>query len=125
MPKGSLPYRKIGQTDMRVTVLSMGGAGIGGMRSTNDDETGVAKVVRAIDRGINLLDTSPFYGQSERRIGLALRHLAAQRTRPFLSTKTGHHPSRRFDYSGETTPRPAILTKFVVTTWSEPLHGEC
>ena len=54
-----LPYRKIGQTDMRVTVLSMGGAGVGGMRTTDDDETAVATVIRALNRGINLLDTSP------------------------------------------------------------------
>jgi len=117
-----LPYRKIGQTDMRVTVLSMGGAGVGGMRTTDDDETAAATVMRALNRGINLLDTSPFYGQSEGRIGLALRHMAAQRTKPFLSTKTGHHPAR----SSITPGRPRVgpsktvcrLSASTVLTWS-------
>lgn len=103
MPGESLQRRTLGRTGAMVTQLSLGGAGVGGMRTTDDDEIGVATVVRALHRGINLLDTSPFYGRSEHRIGLALQHPSARNARPLLSTKTGQHPARRLDYSGEAT----------------------
>ncbi len=47
------------------------------------------------------MDTSPLYGESERRIGLALA--GGYRDRVYLQTKTGTHPERRYDYSAEAT----------------------
>ena len=51
--------------------------------------------------GIDYVDTSPLYGESERRIGLALAD--GWRDRVYLQTKTGTHPTRRGDYSAAAT----------------------
>lgn len=98
-----LPRRRLGRTDLVVTEISLGGVGLGGMRTTDDDAVAVATVRRAIERGINYLDTSPLYGESERRIGLALRALGGRPSGLYLSTKTGTHPLRRGDYSAAGT----------------------
>ena len=96
-----MPMRRLGRTDLKVTCLGMGGAGIG-RGDVNDDEA-VAAVRRAIELGINYLDTAPLYGESERRVGLALAD--GWREKIFLATKTGTHPEWRGDYSGAGTRR--------------------
>ena len=97
----TLPRRRLGRTGLEVTALSMGGAGIG--RSDVTDDEAVGAVHRAIDLGINYLDTSPLYGESERRVGLALA--GGWREKIFLATKTGTHPQWRGDYSAAGTRR--------------------
>ena len=96
-----MPMRRLGQTDLKVTCLGMGGAGIG--RGGVTDDEAVAAVRRAIELGINYLDTAPLYGESERRVGLALAD--GWREKIFLATKTGTHPEWRGDYSGSGTRR--------------------
>jgi aryl-alcohol dehydrogenase-like predicted oxidoreductase len=66
----SLPLRRLGRTGLEVTGLSMGGAGLG--RGGVTDDEAIEAVHRAIELGINYLDTAPLYGESERRVGLAL-----------------------------------------------------
>jgi len=96
-----LPRRRLGRTNLEVTVLGMGGAGIG--RGEVTDTEAIAAVHRAIELGINYLDTSPLYGESERRVGLALK--GGKREQIYLATKTGTHPKWRGDYSAEGTRR--------------------
>lgn len=91
--------RHLGRTDIPVGPIGLGGAGLG-LPDVSDDEA-VATVHRAFERGIRFLDTSPLYGESERRVGLALR--GVPRTEFLLSTKTGTHPARRGDYSRDAT----------------------
>ncbi len=97
----SLPKRRLGRTELEVTCLGMGGARIGG-NDVSDDEA-VEAVRRAITLGINYLDTSPLYGESERRTGLALAD--GWREKIYLATKTGTHPKWRGDYSASGTRR--------------------
>ena len=97
----ALLRRRLGRTELEVTVLSLGGARIGGNNVTDDEA--VEAVRRAITFGINYLDTSPLYGESERRIGLALA--GAWREKIYLATKTGTHPKWRGDYSASGTRR--------------------
>lgn len=96
-----LVLRRLGRTELDVTCLSLGGARIGGSNVTDDEA--VETVRRAIDLGINYIDTSPLYGESERRIGLALAD--GWREETFLATKTGTHPKWRGDYSASGTRR--------------------
>lgn len=78
--------RKIGQTDLAVDVLGIGGAPFGG----NFAEIGRAEAIEALDvafdAGLTYVDTAPFYGfgRSERVIGDFLRD------KPYvISTKVG------------------------------------
>ena len=103
MPDQPLPRRKLGRTDLIVTEISLGGVGLGGLRTADDDVVAAATVRRAVERGINYLDTSPLYGDSERRIGLSFQAMSGKPTSLYLSTKTGTHPLHRGDYSAEGT----------------------
>jgi aryl-alcohol dehydrogenase-like predicted oxidoreductase len=91
----------ISGTDIAVTAISMGGAGLGGIFGEVSEADGVAAVEKALELGINWIDTSPYYFESERRIGLALRGVS--RKSYHLSTKIGTHPNRYLDYSAEAT----------------------
>ena len=97
----SLLLRRLGRTELQVTSLSLGGARIGGSNVTDDEA--IETVHRAITLGINYIDTSPLYGESERRIGLAL--VDGWREKIYLATKTGTHPKWRGDYSASGTRR--------------------
>lgn len=104
----SLPRRRLGRLGYSVAALGLGGAWLG-VLPDGDPEAQDAAAVEAVHRGISLgmdyLDTSPLYGPSERRVGLALsqRHPDGRtwRERVRLVTKAGTHPERRGDYSGE------------------------
>ena len=96
-----LPRRRLGRTELEITCLGMGGAGLG--RGDVTDAKAVKAVHRAIDLGINYLDTAPLYGESERRVGLALAD--GWREKIYLATKTGTHPEWRGDFSGAGTRR--------------------
>ena len=93
--------RRLGRTELQVTSLSLGGARIGGSNVTDDEA--IETVHRAITMGINYIDTSPLYGESERKIGLALAD--GWREKVYLATKTGTHPKWRGDYSASGTRR--------------------
>jgi aryl-alcohol dehydrogenase-like predicted oxidoreductase len=95
-----LERRRIGRTEMVVTAVSLGGAGLGGIFGPVGDADGVAAVEKAFELGINYLDTSPKYGEAERRMGMALRGVA--RDRYYISSKVGTHPNREpGDYSAD------------------------
>jgi aryl-alcohol dehydrogenase-like predicted oxidoreductase len=77
--------------------ISLGGAGIGSCKKNIffqgpvSDKQAIETVLFALENGINLLDTSPFYGNSEKKIGIALKEYG-ERSSFILSTKTGTHP---------------------------------
>lgn len=80
----------------------MGCAFLGSPGKATEHEA-VEAVRRAIELGIDFVDTSAGYGngESERRVGLALT--GGWRERVYLQTKAGMHPDRLFDYSAEVT----------------------
>jgi aryl-alcohol dehydrogenase-like predicted oxidoreductase len=63
-------YRTLGRTDLRLSELCLGTVKFG--NKTPEDQC-YAVVDRAIDAGINLIDTAHVYGPSEEIIGRALR----------------------------------------------------
>jgi predicted aldo/keto reductase-like oxidoreductase len=82
--ESGIPYRKLGRTGERVSLIGVGGYHIG-MQS---DEQDSIKIIRAaLDGGINFLDNCWDYngGNSEIRMGKALRD--GYRQKAFLMTK--------------------------------------
>ena len=79
----------IGRTGLRVTRLGFGGAPLGGLFTSVDDDAAAATVLTAYDAGIRYYDTAPFYGhgKGEVRLGGALRPY--RRDDFVLSTKVG------------------------------------
>jgi aryl-alcohol dehydrogenase-like predicted oxidoreductase len=105
-----LPRRRIERLGWEVAALGLGGAWLGvvpGADPDRQDALAASVVHAAIDAGIDYLDTSPLYGESERRVGLALSQPHPEggtwRTRVRLVSKAGTHPARRGDYSGDAT----------------------
>ena len=94
-----LETRRLGRTEMQAKALGLGCAFFGTPYHTDRDA--IEGIRRAIELGINFLDTSPLYGESERRVGLALE--GGWREKIYLQTKTGTHPERRGDYTAEGT----------------------
>ena len=90
--------RPCGIRGREVTALALGAAALGRGESTpTADEDGARTLETAYALGIRHVDTSPMYGESERRLGIALgRNDFADLT---ISTKVGTHPSRKFSYT--------------------------
>jgi len=64
-----LGTRKLGNTGITTRAVGLGCAWFGSDKSSDRDT--VEGVRRAIELGIDFLDTSAGYGESERRVGLA------------------------------------------------------
>ncbi|TAM27754.1 MAG: aldo/keto reductase [Rhodanobacter sp.] len=80
---------KAGLRGRPLSRLSFGGAPIGNLYESVDNETAAATVMRAWDQGIRHFDTAPYYGYglSEDRLGTTLQHV--ERSSYTLSTKVG------------------------------------
>ncbi|MBO5910922.1 MAG: aldo/keto reductase [Elusimicrobiaceae bacterium] len=83
-----MQYRRLGQTDLEVSAVGLGGWALGGGYDWgNVNFTDVQNTVcAALDNGINLIDTAPIYGSSEEVLG---RALAGRRQDVVLCTKCG------------------------------------
>jgi aryl-alcohol dehydrogenase-like predicted oxidoreductase len=86
-----MQYRRLGTTDLNVSVVAMGGWAFGAdpvVWGPVDDNESIAAIRRGLDLGINLIDTSPTYGRghSEEIIGKAIQD---RRDRVLVATKCG------------------------------------
>ena len=93
--------RRLGQTDLQVPILSFGASSLGAeFRSVTLDEA-MNSVRVALDCGLNLIDTSPFYGRgmSEVLLGIALK--GVPRESYLLCTKLGRYDLQHFDFSAK------------------------
>lgn len=77
--------RRLGKTDMAVSVLGFGGSEIG---YEGASARAVARLLGgALDAGLNVIDTAECYEESEALIGAAI---GARRSECYLLTKCGH-----------------------------------
>lgn len=83
--------RQLGVSELQITPIGLGTWAIGGGNweygwGAQDDEESIATVHRALDMGINWIDTAAVYGlgRSEEVVGRALKGL---RQRPYVFTK--------------------------------------
>jgi L-galactose dehydrogenase len=99
-------YRRLGRTNLQVSVLGLGGGGnsrLGRSRDASDDD--VKQLVRcALDLGINLFDTAAGYG-TEDILGEALH--GVPRDQIIISTKFGP-TTRDGEYRDPSDLRPTL-----------------
>lgn len=89
--------RRLGNTDMEVSVLGFGGAEIGFTEITAETVTELLN--GALDAGLNVIDSAAAYLESERLIGQAI---APRRQEVYLLTKCGALDGfTRSDWSGD------------------------
>jgi L-galactose dehydrogenase len=96
----SMEYRKLGQTDLQLSLVGFGGAALGGVFGNFDPSEGLRAVHLAVDQGITFFDTSPYYGitTAETRLGEAL---VGRRDQVVLATKCGRYGLADFDFSAK------------------------
>jgi aryl-alcohol dehydrogenase-like predicted oxidoreductase len=85
--------RQLGNTDMQITrvgfgTFALGGEGWRASWGPQDDDESIATIRRALDLGINWIDTAAVYGlgHSEEIVGRALKDRSQ---RPYIFTKCG------------------------------------
>jgi len=103
-----MKYRELGRTGWKVSEISFGAWAIGGSWGTVDDKASLAALHRAIDLGVNFIDTADVYGDglSERLVAKLRRE---RRETIYVATKAG----RRLDpHTGEGYNRKN-LTAFI------------
>jgi L-galactose dehydrogenase/L-glyceraldehyde 3-phosphate reductase len=93
-------YRPFGRTGLEISELVFGGGWVGGILIHQDTKTRISAIERALEAGINWIDTAPSYGdgESERALGWLLQDVA---DKPYLSTKVRLDLSRLDDITGQ------------------------
>ncbi|HID24067.1 MAG TPA: aldo/keto reductase, partial [Planctomycetaceae bacterium] len=96
-----MEYRELGKTGVKVSVVSFGASSLGQEFRQVDIHEAMRAVHVALDCGMNLIDTSPYYGRgmSEVLLGVTLRGIP--RDRYLLGTKLGRYDVGHFDFSAK------------------------
>ena len=98
-----MEYRRLGRTDMSVSVIGFGAWAIGGEWGDVDNEQSMAALHAAVDAGVNFIDTADVYGdgRSERLVGRLLRERRSEKI--WVATKAGRRLPLQIaaDYSRE------------------------
>jgi L-galactose dehydrogenase len=96
-----MEQRILGKTGLKVPVLSFGASSLGQEFRTVTLDEAMRSVRVALDCGLSLIDTSPFYGRgmSEVLLGVALRDVP--REQYLLCTKLGRYDLQHFDFSAK------------------------
>ena len=84
---GAMPTRNLGKSGYKVGIFSLGGQAA--LEKANNEAVAVPVIERALDLGVNYIDTSSIYGGperwSEQYVGKVMKH---RRGDAFLATKT-------------------------------------
>ena len=104
-----MQFRKLGKTGMNVSAISIGTWQVGGKwGSTFDDDNGAAILNKAIDSGINFIDTADVYsdGLSEKAVGKIIK---SRSEKIYVATKCGRQIQPHVNQGYQ----PAVLRKYV------------
>jgi aryl-alcohol dehydrogenase-like predicted oxidoreductase len=104
-----MEYRKFGTTEFKVSPMGLGCMSMSGVYGPADDNESIATLHRALDLGINFLDTSSSYGSGHNH-ELIAKALKGRREKVVIHSKTGspRAPDASGNRSGST---PEYLTQ--------------
>jgi L-galactose dehydrogenase len=95
-----MDYRKLGKTDLDLSLVGFGTSILGDIFGNIDFAEATRAIHLAVDSGINFFDSSPYYGitLAETRLGAAL---VGRRDRAVVATKCGRYGLAEFDFSAK------------------------
>ncbi|HKX27354.1 MAG TPA: aldo/keto reductase [Blastocatellia bacterium] len=102
-----MKYRTLGRTGIEVSEISYGAWGIGGIQWTDgDDDEARSALNKAIDLGLNFIDTALAYGEghSERLVGEVVR---SRSEKIYLATKV---PPKNSQWPARDVPLSEVFT---------------
>jgi L-galactose dehydrogenase len=102
--------RRLGRTELDLPILSFGASSLGAEFRSVTLEEALGSVRVALDCGLNLIDTSPFYGRgmSEVLLGIALK--GVPRESYLLCSKLGRYDLNHFDFSAKRVAESVDVT---------------
>ncbi|MGC4750058.1 aldo/keto reductase [Micromonospora sp. DT201] len=100
-----MQYRTLGRTGIKVSPYALGALMFATSVGNSDPEDSIQVIHKALDSGINLIDTSDVYGDSEEVVGRALK---GRRDTVVLATKFGRPTGT--DPNQQGTSRRWIMT---------------
>lgn len=93
--------RPLGKTGIDLTILGFGASSMGAEFRNVDLQEALVSVRTALDRGMNVVDTSPYYGRGQSEILLGHALAEVPRDSYYLCTKLGRFAPQHFDFSAK------------------------
>src|SRR5271168_3519322 len=117
-----MTYHRFGNTDLLVSSIGLGCYGMSGVYGPADDAESISTIRRALDLGVNLLDTSASYGNghNHRLIGEAIR---GRRQDAVIHSKSGSPRNGSLDASARRR-RSALSASYLRGELEKPRHPD-
>ena len=97
----NVPRRRWGKSNIEIPVIPFGTQGFGNHFGFVSDDDACKLIRRAVDIGVNHFDCALCYGDSVRKLGLAIKSGVIDRSEVIISGRICCHIGENIDYSAE------------------------